>query len=123
MKKRKIVLFLFLNLVILTAFAAALIYFTRLQDNMTFTVRFGESHAGNRNIGQLFYAKDTKSFSGNSVLTEVFEQDELSFNIGTIDLKNNLLRLDPFNVSTDFSIIEVEINYGNFQVWNLQEKN
>lgn len=123
MKKRKIILFTFLNLIIMAAFTAALIYFTRLQDNMTITVHFGESHAGSRNIGQLFYAEDDKSFSGNSVLTEVFEQDELSFNIGTINLKNNLLRLDPFNVSTDFSITEVEIHYGNFQVWNLQGEN
>ena len=93
MKKRKIILFVFFNLIILAAFTAALIYFTGLQDTMTFTVRFGESHAGSRNIGQLFYAEDDKSFSGNSVLTEVFDDDTLSFPVGSVDFQRNLLRL------------------------------
>lgn len=122
MKNWKLLLFIVLNLIILGAFGGALIYFTSLQDSMALTVRFGESHAGTRNVGQLFYAESQKKFSRNIVINQVFEDDVAVYNIGAIDLKKNILRLDPFQVATDFSILSVEVSYGRHTILVLQGK-
>ena len=119
MKKRTILLFTLLNLIIVAVFTATLIYCTNLQDSLSLTVYFGESHAGTRNIAQLFYAENSKKFSKNSVLTQVFDNDVVSFEIGAIDFKENVLRLVPFNTSTDFSITKLDVTYGKYTVLSL----
>lgn len=79
MKKKSIIIFALLNLIIVALFTTTLIYCTNLQDTMCINIYFGESHAGQRNIAHLFYAESRKQFSSNSVVTQLFEDDRVSF--------------------------------------------
>ncbi len=119
MNKTKTLIFAISNLILIILLNVLLVCCIHVSDSMELKIYLGESHAGQRNIAQLFYAGADESFTSNQVLTEVFDDDEIVFEISTIDLKQNLLRLDPFNMEQDFTICRLEINFGTYTAISL----
>ena len=120
--KRIIPIFIFVDLLLIIACCFIIIYSMRLSDSMRLNVYFGESHVGQSNIAQLFYADDVDGFSENDVLTEVFEDDKVSFSVNEIDFGSKIIRLDPFNRKRDFSINRLEFTIGDHSVFSVEGK-
>ncbi|MBO4862844.1 MAG: LTA synthase family protein [Eubacterium sp.] len=117
--KRRVIVFLGINIVLLIGICLLFVYVFILQDSMTLTVTLGESHADERNIAQLFYTPEGEKFSSNAVLTEQFADDKIVFDISEIDFNKSVLRLDPFNMKNKFSITQIDISYGEKTVFTV----
>ena len=122
MKKLPIIIFAIVDILIVALICTATIFISRTQDELKLNVYLGESHADTRNIAQLFYTVEGEKFSTNSVLTEMFADDLVVFNISQIDFKNDVLRLDPFNMKTDFTISKLEVAFGEHPVFSVEGK-
>ncbi|MBQ9983294.1 MAG: LTA synthase family protein [Lachnospiraceae bacterium] len=85
-------------------------------------IYLGESHAGKNNIAQLFYSEDAKKFTSAQSVTQSFADDVISIPIQEVELKDTYLRLDPFNQKGNFSIVKMEVLYGEDVVLSLQGK-
>ena len=119
---KRIVLFILIDIILALLACFAIIYSMRLIDSMELNFYFGESHAGECNIAQLFYASALDDFSSNEVYTEVFEDNVVSFDISEIDLKNDYLRFDPFNLKKEFVISKIEFTLNQKTVFLLEGK-
>lgn len=64
---------------------------------MSINLYLGESHAGQKNIAQLFYSDDSHDWKKNTAITVPFEDNVIPYSVGEIDFSNNLVRIDPFN--------------------------
>lgn len=109
---KKLCIFTVLNIAMVIFLILMTIYCTNFQDSMTICVYFGESHMGQKNIAQLYYSDDEKNLKKNSPITITFEDNVVSFPVGKIDFKKNIVRLDPFNKKENFSIQRLEVAYG-----------
>ncbi len=120
--KKRIIIFIIIDIIMVALVCIVSIYCMNLEDDMRLNVYFGESHAGKSNIAQLFYAGDAKSFSGNNVLTEVFEDNVVTFDISGIDFDKNIVRFDPFNRKRDFTIAKFELVVGEHVIFSVEGK-
>ncbi len=118
----KTIVFVLIDLIIVALLCTATIFISRTQDSMRLNVYLGESHADTRNIAQLFYAPDGEKFNTNSVLTEMFADNIVAFDISEIDFKSYKLRLDPFNMKTDFTVSKLELTYNEHSVFSVEGK-
>lgn len=119
---KRIILFIVVDILLILACCFIIIYSMRLSDSMRLNVYFGESHVGQSNIAQLFYAPKADEFSENDVLTEVFEDDKVSFHVNEIDFGSQIIRLDPFNRKRDFTITRLELVIGEHNVFSVEGK-
>lgn len=124
--KRRTYIFGLISVVYIVLFATVTIFCTKLQSNMNLTIYLGESHEGTTNIAQLFYAekeeKLLKKVNQNPSLTDVFDKDNISFDVSEIDFDKELVRFDPFNRKQEFSVEKVTFSYGEYTVFTLSGK-
>ncbi|MCR5700815.1 MAG: LTA synthase family protein [Lachnospiraceae bacterium] len=119
---KRLIIFIVADIILAVLSCAASVYFMKLRDNMVMNVYFGESHAGQSNIAQLYYAENDKEFSNNQVYTEVFADTPFTFDISEIDFDKDIIRFDPFNLKRDFSIEKIEVCYGKHVVLSIAGK-
>lgn len=122
MKPRQKIIVTISDIVFAIIISLIIIFSMRISDGMRINVYYGESHAGNRNVAQLYYASDSKNFSRNNVLTESFEDNFVSFDVSEIDFANDLIRIDPFNQKRDFSIKKIELAYNDYSMFSIEGK-
>lgn len=122
-KRGQRIIFIIVDIIIMAAILFVVITSMRVSDSLCLNVYFGESHDGMTNIAQLYYAANTKDFSGNDVITEIFYDNMVSFNISEIDFKNDIIRLDPFNMKREFTISGIELAYGEHSVFKIEGDN
>lgn len=122
MKSKQKIIIAVIDIVFVLLTSLIIIISMRVSDNMRLSMYFGESHAGKNNISQLFYASDSKQFSNNAVLTEVFDDNVVSFYISEIDFNKDIIRFDPFNQKCDFSINKMELVYEDHIIFSLKGK-
>lgn len=124
--KRRTYIFGLISVLYIVLFATVTIFCTKLQSNMNLTIYLGESHEGTTNIAQLFYAekeeKLLKKVNQNPSLTDVFDKDNISFDVSEIDFDKELVRFDPFNRKQEFSVEKVTFSYGEHTVFTLSGK-
>ncbi len=120
-KKFKLI-FIVVDLVLAVACCFAVRTILRIQDAMRLEIHFASSHVDTRNIAQLYYINDGEKFSSNSVMTEVFEDNVVTFDISEIDFSTNVLRLDPFNLKTNFTISEIVLKYCGHEMFSVKGK-
>lgn len=122
MKSKQKIIIAVIDIVFVLLTSLIIIISMRVSDNMRLSMYFGESHAGKNNISQLFYASDSKQFSNNAVLTEVFDDNVVSFYISEIDFNKDIIRFDPFNQKCDFSINKMELVYEDHIIFSVKGK-
>ena len=124
--KRRTYIFGLISVLYIVLFATVTIFCTKLQSNMNLTIYLGESHEGTTNIAQLFYAekeeKLLKKVNQNPSLTDVFDKDNISFDVSEIDFDKELVRFDPFNRKQEFSVEKMALSYGEYTVVALSGK-
>ena len=122
MTRKKTIISILINILFIAVFVGILTFTTKLRNEMSINLYLGESHAGQKNIAQLFYSDDSHDWKKNTAITVTFEDNVIPYSVGEIDFSNNLVRIDPFNAKEDFSIVKVELVYGQYTVHSMTGK-
>lgn len=109
---KKIVGIVLLNIIVLIIYFLLNSFCIRNEysTNIKLVVCFEEKDNNTIEQGQLFYANEIKDFTNALSISVDYDNPILEFDISDIDFKENILRIDPYNVKEDFLILNVELH-------------
>ena len=85
MTRKKTIISILINILFIAAFVGILTFTTKLRNEMSINLYLGESHAGQKNIAQLFYSDDSHDWKKNTAITVTFEDNVIPYSVGEID--------------------------------------